>query len=338
MFEVVVTDYLRPPADIEEQVLHGIARVECLGAHGFDQLDERYERADALIVFHEVSLPAAALERLRKCRVLVRCGVGYDNVDLAVAGRKSIYVCNVPDYGVDEVADHAIGLMIDCSRKLTYVDRRLRASMQPWGYLAVKPVMRLAGSTLGIVGLGRIGTATALRAKALRMEVIAYDPYIPAGREKALGVRMAETLDELLTGSDIISLHVPLTEETRGMIGREQIGRMRPHAVLINTARGAVVDTDALADALAEGRIAGAGIDVLPHEPPAPEDRLVRLWRAEGDQQVNLVLTPHDAFYSEQGLIEMRTKAAQEVRRVLEGKPPRNCVNADYMCRDNSGR
>ncbi len=327
MFRVVVTNYLTPPALIEEDVLRGVALVECLQARSEADLDGRFESADGLIVFHEIVITAAALERLRNCRILVRCGVGFDNVDLAAAGRKGIYVCNVPDYGVDEVADHAIGLMIDCSRKITLVGRRLARSLEPWGYLAVQPVFRLAGATLGIIGLGRIGTATALRAKAMRMNVIACDPYIPDGRDKALGVRMAE-LDELLEASDVVSLHVPLTDETRGMIGEEELARMKPTAILVNTARGAVVDTDALAVALEAGRIAGAGIDVFPHEPPPEEDALLRLWRGG---LANLVLTPHSAFYSEQGLVEMRTKAAAEVRRVLEGGRPRNCVNGQYL-------
>ncbi len=326
MFRVAITNYLAPPARIEEEALAGVASVECLQAHRETEFDDRFDAADGLIVFHEITITAASLERLRRCRVLVRCGVGFDNVDLAAAARKGICVSNTPDYGVDEVADHAIGLLIDCSRKITFVNRRLRASLQPWGYLSVQPVFRLAGATLGIVGLGRIGTATALRARGLRMNVVAYDPYIPDGRDKALGVRMAEELDALLAESDAVSLHVPLTDETRGMIGREQLAKMKPTAVLVNTARGAVVDTDALAAALESGRIAGAGIDVFPHEPPPDDDRLLRLWRRESPP-ANLVLTPHSAFYSEQGLVEMRTKAALEVRRVLEGKPPRNCVN-----------
>ncbi len=352
MFRVAITNYLSPPAEIEQQALRGVATVECLGARSEADLDERFEAADGLIVFHEITISGASLERLKRCRVLVRCGVGFDNVDLAAAGRLGIYVCNVPDYGVDEVADHAIGLMIACARKIVYVDRRLRAAQGPdfgarassslsggqdarrpaasWGYLTVAPVFRLAGATLGIVGLGRIGTATALRAKAMRMNVIACDPYIPDGRDKALGVRMAG-LDELLAESDVVSLHVPLTEETRRMIGREQIARMKKTAILINTSRGAVVDTDALAAALTEGGIAGAGIDVLPHEPPPPDDRLVALWRADTDSPANLVITPHSAFYSEQGLVEMRSKAALEVRRVLEGGRPRNCVNGEYL-------
>jgi len=330
MFRVVVTDYLAPPPTFEQEALKGVATVECLEARSEDELDQRFDSADGLIVFHEIAMPGPILERLKRCRVLVRCGVGFDNVDLAVAGRKGIYVCNVPDYGVDEVADHAIGLMIACARKLAYVDRKLRLVAEPWGYLAVKPVFRLASATIGIIGLGRIGTATALRARALRMNVLACDPYIPDGRDKAIGVRMAE-LDELLTVSDVVSLHTPLTEETRGMIGRDRLARMKNTAILINTARGAIVDTEALCDALKRQTIAGAGLDVLPNEPPLPGDPLLELWRTEGEAQPNLLITPHSAFYSEEGLVEMRTKAALEVRRVLEGHPPRNCVNAEYM-------
>lgn len=330
MFHVAITNYLAPPATIEQEALHGVAVVECLQASHEDELDPRFETADGLIVFHEITLTDASLSRLQRCRVLVRCGVGFDNVDLATAGRQGIYVCNVPDYGVDEVADHAIGLMLACARKIGFVDRRLRATPELWGYRSVAPLFRLAGATMGIVGLGRIGTATALRAQALRMKVIACDPYIPDGRDKALGVRMSG-LEELLAESDVVSLHTPLTEETRGLIGRGQIETMKRTAFLINTARGAIVDTGALAAALEEGRIAGAGIDVLPHEPPPPDDPLLRLWRSEADPPANLVLTPHSAFYSEQGLVEMRSKAALEVRRVLEGHAPRNCVNREYL-------
>jgi C-terminal binding protein len=330
MFRIAITNYLGAPATIEQEALRGVATVDCLEAEHEGELDERFETADGLIVFHEITLSVSSLERLQRCRVLVRCGVGFDNVDLATAGRKGIYVCNVPDYGVDEVADHAIGLAIACARKIVYVDRRLRNSLEPWGYLAVAPLWRLTGATMGIIGLGRIGTATALRAKALRMNVIACDPYIPDGRDKALGVRMAG-LDELLGESDVVSLHVPLTEETRGMIGPDPLAKMKRTAFLVNTARGAVVDTDALAAALETGRIAGAGIDVLPHEPPSLNDRLLRLWRSEANPPPNLVITPHSAFYSEEGLVEMRTKAALEVRRVLEGQRPRNCVNWEYL-------
>ena len=246
------------------------------------------------------------------------------------AGERGIAVCNVPDYGVDEVADHAIGLMLACNRGLILAERRLRKSMKPWNYHAVEPVFRLSEATMGVIGLGRIGTATALRAKAMKMRVLACDPYVSPGIEKSLGVERVD-LDTLLAESDVASLHVPLNDETRGMIDAAALSRMKKHAILVNTSRGAVVDVDALAAALREGRIAGAGIDVLPNEPPAVTEPLIELWRADQDPPVNLAVTPHSAFYSEAGMVEMRIKAAQEIRRVLQGEPPRSCVNAEFL-------
>ncbi len=274
----------------------------------------------------------AVIDTLRKCRVIARTGVGVDNVDVAAASARGIVVTNVPDYGVDEVADHAIALMLACNRGLVRAERLLRSGLMPWDYRAIHPVMRLAGATMGIVGLGRIGTATALRARAFRMRVLACDLCIAPGIDKALGVEMTD-LPTLLGGSDVVSLHVPLTDETRHMIDAAAIARMKPHAILVHTARGAVVDAEALAGALREGMIGGAGIDVLPTEPPGREEALIRLWLEGRDPPVNLVITPHSAFYSEAGMVEMRVKAAQEVARVLRGERPRYCVNARQLAR-----
>ena len=330
MFKVLITDYLSPPPTIEQQFLDGRATVDCLLAKSAEELAGKVDEADALIIFHEITLPRAIIERLKRCRVVVRCGTGYDQIDLAAAGERGIPVCNVPDYGVDEVADHAMALMLACNRKLALADRHLRATLSPWNYRAMAPVFRIAGATMGIVGLGRIGTAAAMRAKGLRMRVLACDPYIRSGIDKAIGVTMVD-FETLLAESDVVSMHVPLTDETRNMINAAALDRMKPHAILVNTARGTVVDTNALASALRQGRIGGAGIDVLPNEPPTADEPLVRLWREATEHWVNLILTPHTAFYSESGLIEMREKAAQEVARVLSGRPPRNCVNDNFL-------
>lgn len=331
MHHVCVTDHLAPPPLLEQRVLRGLARVECLQARTADELAGRVDRADALIVFHEIQVPARIIRRLDRCRVIVRGGVGFDNVDIRAAGRRGIVVCNVPDYGVDEVADHALALMLACNRGLWQTERQLRRTLRPWDKQAVAPVRRLSGATFGVVGLGRIGSATALRAKALRMRVIACDPYLRPGLEKSLGVERVD-LPALLRESDVVSLHTPLTDETRHLIDRRALRRMKRHALLINTARGAVVDVEALADALDRGWIGGAGIDVLPVEPVPPDSRLIRLWQRD-DPPVNLVITPHTAFYSESGSEEMRIKAAQEIARVLRGQPPLNCVNAEFLRR-----
>jgi len=330
MFKVVITDLVAPPAEPEETVFADLAKVECLQARSVGELEGRIEEADAIIVFHEVSLPADIIDRLQQCRVIVRGGVGYDAVDFRRAAERGIPVCNVPDYGVDEVADHAIGMLIACNRRFLLPERGLKASLEPWDCRAVEPVPRLAGATLGIVGLGRIGQATAQRARAMRMRVIAHDPYLRPGTEKVFGVERVD-FESLLEQSDAVSLHVPLTDETRNMIDADALGRMKPGAILVNTARGAVVDTAALAAALREGRIAGAGVDVLPAEPPPVDEPLVQLWREAGESNANLILTPHTAFYSVEGLQEMRTKAAQEIVRALRGENLLNCVNAVWL-------
>jgi D-3-phosphoglycerate dehydrogenase/C-terminal binding protein len=328
-FKVPITDYVPFPAVYEQKVLADIAEVPCLEQTDESGLAGKIDDADALIVFHTIRVSALSIGRLRKCRAIVRCGVGYDNVDLAAAGAKGIYVCNVPDYGTDEVADHALALMLACARGLAFTERGLRKTLAPWNFLAAAPLQRLAGATLGIIGLGRIGTATALRAKGFRMKVAACDPYLPDGYDKALGVSML-SLDELLSVSDIVSVHTPLTPETTNIVGAPQLAKMKPHAILINTARGRCVDVGAVAEALKAGTIAGAGLDVLPDEPPPADAPVVKLWRQE-NPPLNLILTPHNAFYTEQSREEMRTKAAREVRRVLMGQKPRNVVNREFM-------
>jgi C-terminal binding protein len=330
MKRVVITDYLEPPASIESKVLSGVAEVECLLAKNTRELLGELTDADGLILCHEVSMTHEVIQELHKCKAIVRCGVGFDNIDRKAAGEKGIYVCNVPDYGVDEVADHAIGMMLACNRGLIKVERGIRHSLNPWDMRAIQPIFRVAGAKMGIIGLGRIGGATAARAKGLRMDVVAYDPYVRAGTDKLLGVPLVE-LEELLTTCDVVSVHTPLTEESKQLIDEKALALMKPTAILINTARGAVVDTDALAVALRKGSIAGAGIDVLPEEPARSDMPLIQLWQEDTQPPVNLIITPHTAFYSDAGLVEMREKAAMELRRVLSGQAPKNCVNAEFL-------
>ncbi len=327
MHKVVITDYLTPPADLEEKELDGLAKVYCLQARNNEELRGQLHDAAGIVVFHEVTLPADLIAEAKQCRIVVRCGVGFDAVDIRAAGAQGIPVCNVPDYGV---ADHAIALMLACNRGLLRVERTVRFALGPWDKRAVGSVLRLAGQTMGIIGLGRIGGATALRAKSLKMRVIACDPYLRPGMEKVIGVQMVD-LATLLAESDVVSLHTPLTEETRNLIDARALAQMKPSALLINTARGAVVDVKALAEALRAGWLAGAGIDVLPCEPPNADMPLINLWQERDGPFVNLIITPHTAFYSDAGMVEMRTKAAQEIGRGLRGEPLRNCVNAEFL-------
>jgi D-3-phosphoglycerate dehydrogenase/C-terminal binding protein len=219
-------------------------------------------------------------------------------------------------------------MLVAMMRGVAFQDARLRADRGPWSPTEAAPLQRIRGSVLGIVGLGRIGTATALRARALGMDVVFYDPYKQDGYDKAIGVRRAETLEELLQQSHALTIHCPLTDETHHMLNAETIELMPEGSYLVNTARGAVVDTDCLPDAIVSGRLAGAGIDVFEWEQPPPDDPVVKAWRdPDHPASHRLLVTPHCAFYSEQSLIDLRVKAAQNCRRALLGEPLRNVVN-----------
>jgi D-3-phosphoglycerate dehydrogenase/C-terminal binding protein len=328
-YQVIITDLLDDDLAPEREVLGDLANVTALKAHCEADLVGRVERADALIVYHEVSLTGTTIGRLERCRVIVRGGVGYDNVDGTFAREHGIPLCNVPDYGSEEVADSALGLMLSLTRGIHVANSHLRDAQHDWSYEIVRPLVRLHGRVLGVVGLGRIGTAMALRGQSLGMEVAFFDPYKPDGYDKALGIRRVETLRELLAQSLVVSLHCPLTDETYHLIDAAAIATMPRSSYLINTARGGVVDVAAVPDAIASGRLAGAGIDVLEQEPPQPDNPLVRAWRdPEHPAHHRLIVNPHIAWYCEDGRTEMRRKAAQTCRRALLQLPLRNIVNS----------
>jgi C-terminal binding protein len=327
-FRVVITDFIRDQLVPERQVLGEVARVESLGATDEEHLVGRIEDADAIMLYHDLTISRCTIEQLRHCKLIVRCGVGIDNVDHAYARQRGIPVVNIPDYGTEEVADSAIGLTLALTRGIAQLNSRLRAGIGPWYYTQVAPLRRLRGQVFGIVGLGRIGSATAIRAKALGMDVVFHDPFKADGWDKALGIRRVESLDELLEQALVLSLHCPLTDQTRSLIDAAAVNRMPMGSFLINTARGAIVDTAAIPEAIATGRLAGAGLDVLPSEPPRGDDPLAQAWRdPEHPAHHRVLINPHAAFYCEEGLLEMRTKGAEACRRALLGRPVRNIVN-----------
>ncbi|MHC4177582.1 MAG: C-terminal binding protein [Planctomycetota bacterium] len=327
-FQVIIADFLHDELEPERQILGEIAEVTALGARSEEELVGRIEGADAVILYAELALTRRTIERLEHCRLIVRGGVGIDNVDLQFARQRGIPVANVPDYGSEEVADSAIAMALALARGVHLFNSRLRAAQGDWSYEQVVPLTRLRGQTFGVVGLGRIGTAAALRAKALGMDVVFYDPYKPDGYDRALGIRRLETLEELLAESLIVSMHCPLTDETHHMIDAAAIAQMPRASYLVNTSRGGVVDTRALPEAIASGQLAGAGIDVLEKEPPPEDEPLVLAWR-DPDHAAHhrLILNPHAAFYSEEGLLDIRRKTAEACRRALSGLAPRNVVN-----------
>jgi C-terminal binding protein len=326
--QVIITDFLHDELQPERQILGTLARVTALHAYGEGELVGRIERADAIILYHEIALTRQTIGRLENCKLIVRAGVGFDNVDGQFARQRGIPVANVPDYGSEEVADTAIAMTLALARGVHFLNSRLKAGEGPWLYSQVAPLKRLRGGTFGVVGLGRIGTAAALRAKAVGMDVAFYDPYKPDGYDRSLGIRRVETLDALLAESRVVSMHCPLSDETRRMIDAGAIAKMPRGGYLVNTARGGVVDTGAVAGAIASGQLAGAGIDVLEQEPPPDDDLLLLAWRDPGHPAHHrLIVNPHAAFYSEEGLMDIRQKTAEACRRALSGLPLRNVVN-----------
>ena len=325
---VLVTDFLEEPLNIEREIFGDLADIEALGARTVQDLYGRLSEADALLVYHFVQVDRRALDELKHCRLIVRCGAGFDNVDGAHARSLGIPLANVPDYGSEEVADTAIGALLTLARGTHLLNHRCQRQGDRWSYALAAPLFRLRGRVLGIVGLGCIGTAAALRGKALGMDVVYYDPYIASGYDKALGIRCAESLDDLLRQSHVVSLHCPLNDETRHLIDDNAIELMKPGGIVVNTARGGVVDPLAILRAIESGHLLGAALDVLEVEPPDPGHPLLKAWRDPTHPAYErLILTPHAAFYCEEGLLEMRRKGCLNVRRVLEGKPPRNVVN-----------
>jgi phosphoglycerate dehydrogenase-like enzyme len=325
---VIIADFQHGSLEVEQEILKGLAAVAALDVTSEEQMWGRVEDADAIMVYHTLKVTRATIERLTRCRLIVRCGVGYDNVDHVFAKSRGIPVANVPDYGNEEVADSAIGMMLALTRGINLQNTVLRPAGSKWRYDNVAPLYRLRGRTFAVLGLGRIGTAAALRAKALGMNVIFYDPYKADGYDKALGVRRIETLAELLGEAFVLSCHSPLTPETRNLVDAAAIEQLPRGSFLINTSRGGVVDVAAIPAAIASGRLAGAGIDVLPQEPPPEDHPLLVAWRNPNHPaHTRVILNAHNAFYSEEGLRDMRVKGAEACRRLLLGQPLRNVVN-----------
>ena len=270
--------------------------------------------ADALLVTY-AKITAPMIEQMGRCRVISRFGIGVDNVDLDAATKAGIAVTKVPDYCIDEVSDHTLALLLALARKVASSNAQVHAGR--WDMRASVPMHRLRGSVLGLVGFGRIPQLVAPKAQAFGLRVVTFDPYVPAELLVRSGVTRVE-FPELLRSSDFISIHAPLMPETRGLFDAAAFRQMKPTAYLINTARGPIVDEAALAEALDAGHLAGAALDVMPQEPPTGSPLVGR---------TDVIITPHTGFYSEESLVELQTKAAQEVVRVLSGEAPLNPVN-----------
>jgi len=290
---------------------------------------EDFANAVALVCYHEIAITRELLNRLPNLKVVVRAGVGFDNIDIEAAGALGVAVCNTPDYGTTDVADHAIALTLALTRGVVrYNDLIRQDPSDGWNFRLGATVRRSSTLTFGIVGLGRIGTATALRAKALGMRVLFYDPGLSTGTELALGLERAKSLQDLLAVSDVLSLHTPLNDTTRGMISRDAFSQIKPGAFVINTARGGVLDLGALHEALRDQKISAAALDVAEIEPLPASHPLMADWLAnQHDLRERLIFTPHAAFYSPSSLIDLRSKSAKTAVNYLRNGWSPDSVN-----------
>ncbi len=333
MTTVLYSEDMYPDDQVEREVFGPDVRVLVRAPTALADLDPaECAEVDGLMLFR-LWASAADFAKFPKLRAIVRMGVGYDRIDRAAAAARGVMVCNVPDYGTMEVADHAISLTLALRRGLLlHHEAQRRTPPADWTAIISPLVRRLSSQVFGIVGLGRIGTAAALRAKALGFRVVFFDPHRPNGVELALGIERARALDALLRRADVLSIHAPLTPDTRGLIGARELALLPDGAVLVNTARGPIVDLDAVSDALRTNRLAGAGLDVVPVEPPVePVPDLLRAYRErEPWLEGRLIITPHSAYYSPDAWADIRRKSAETMAAAL-GNSPQNVITPDMF-------
>src|SRR5438309_8319517 len=316
---VAVSDSVFPNLDPARAVLSKIGAQLRLAEESKPEAILRVARdADALLATYAKVAPEM-IRQMTRCRIISRFGIGVDNVDIPAASERGIVVTKVPDYCIDEVSDHTMALLLSAVRKIPFANSMVHAGK--WEMPAVVPIHRLRGTVLGLVGFGRIPQLVAPKAKSFGMRVVSYDPYIPKDIFERAGVESVE-FAELLKISDYVSIHSPLLPETEGLFNADAFRQMKPSAYLINTARGPIVDEAALAHALDAGQLAGAALDVMPKEPPTDPPLFGR---------ANVIITPPTSFYSEESLVDLQTKAAEEVVRVLMGEAPKNPVNPEAL-------
>jgi D-3-phosphoglycerate dehydrogenase len=311
---VIVADCDHKTIEIERGVLADVCKnIPLLACRTEDEVIDQCAAAEGLIIMY-APITRRVISHLTKCKIIARYGVGVDTIDLKAAAEHGIIISNVPDYGTNEVADHALAMMMALTRNILKANATVKSGV--WDFRLMQPIHRLQEQTLGVIGIGRIGGAMARRAHGIGMKVIACDPYV--GRERVPDYVTLMSLDELMQKSDVVSVHCPLTDETRMMLGDKVLRRMKPTAYLVNTARGSIVDEAVLDDMLAGKKLAGAAMDVLMKEPPAGNP----LFRHD-----NFIVSPHMAWHSDSSVVDLKRKAAEEVRRVVRGEAPLYQVN-----------
>ncbi len=325
-----VTDYVSSPFDIEQDVLGDEYKLVALNwdeeKRCFSDSPDILAQLKGLLVWHSyIDDKTTAL--LKNCEIISRYGVGHDNIELPALERANIKFCNTPDYGTEEVADTTMAMILGLQRKIHLYDFKAREITEGWQEHVIPPLSRLSTQTVGVIGVGRIGTAVINRLKAFNVNIIGFDPYQPRGHEKAVGYKRVDSLDELLKVSDIISLNCILTDETRGMVNQNFLNKVKPGAIIVNTARGGIIDNlDVVIDALLSKKISGAGLDVLPQEPPAKTDLYKKWLSFDDDLKGRLIINPHSAYFSDEAWYDMRRLAALSVKMYLEKKVLRSPV------------
>ena len=311
----LITDYIDDP-DIERSIL----------GEPVSQ-DQKYQ-ANVLLVWHE-RIDESYVAKFDKLQGVVRYGVGYDNIDLEVLSKRAIVFCNTPDYGVDEVSDTAVGMILNISRGISVYDRKSRLlTGQRWQEERISSLTRNSDQIIGVIGAGRIGGSVCRKLKAIGFQVVFYDPYVCSGHEKMLGVGRVGSLAELLSISDQVTIHTPLTGETRAMVDDKFVSLMKKGSGLVNTARGEIIASlDVIEQGLKSGQLGNVALDVLPEEPPQFTHSLIRSWQDdESWLSGRLIINPHSAFFSQRAFREMRENAALNVKRILDGQEPLNII------------
>jgi len=323
--KVVITDYVWESLDVERKTLGELAELVPLKTKKPEEFLDAAKDCDALLNTYAGPITADVMSKMPKCRIIARYGIGVDTIDLEAATKAGIIVTNNPSYCIEEVAEHTMALLLACARKIPFYDRMVRSGR--WEVPPGKPIYRLVGRTLGLVGFGNIARQVAVRAAAFGMRVLYADPFVKEGQFDAPAKKTE--LDSLLSESDFVSLHPPLTPDTRQMMNDRAFSRMKPSAFLINCARGPVVDTDALVRALDAKKIAGCALDTTDPE-PLPDPHPLR-------GRENVIVAPHAAWYSEQAMAGLQAGAPGEVRRVLTGEWPLNVVNRAVKGKNRAG-
>ena len=324
--KALITDYVWPNIDIESQVLRAAGYEPVVAPDASEETLAALATDAEIIMFCFAQVTGKVLDVATQCRVASRYGIGVDNIDIPRATELGIVVTNVPDYCIDEVTDHALGMILALNRRFIPHDSTVKSG--GWSDVVLnQPMHRTRGATLGVLGFGRIGKALADKARPFGMKIVAYDPLLEPGQS----VEGADILsfDGVLQTADFVSVHTPLTPETEGMIGANELASMKPGSIIVNCARGGIIQEQALACALASGHIAGAGLDVLEPAPPANDHPLLTA--------DNVIITPHTAFFSQASTAELERRTAEEAVRVAQGGTPENLINPEVLCKSRAG-